>query len=60
MPLERRSNSSGVAPTKPELANFQVVGYSTASLFKITRGSIALFEEIVMSRAKTTLSKSPF
>ena len=59
MPRERRSSSSGVAPTKPEIANFQVVGYSTASLFKIARGSIALLEETVMSRARTTLSKSP-
>ena len=59
IPRERRSKSSGVAPTKPEIANFQVVGYSRASLFNIARGSIAFLDEMVMSRARTTLSKSP-
>ena len=60
IPRDKRSNSSGVAPTNPETANFQVVGYSSASLFKIARGSMALLDETVISRARTTLSKSPF
>ena len=60
IPRDKRSKSSGVAPTNPETANFQVVGYSSASLFKIARGSMALLDETVISRARTTLSKSPF
>ena len=59
IPRDNRSKSSGVAPTNPEIEYFQVVGYSTASLFKIARGSILLLDLIVISRAKTTLSKSP-
>jgi hypothetical protein len=59
IPRERRSNSSGVAPTSPEIENFHVVGYSSASLLKIERESIALLDVAVISRASTTLSKSP-
>ncbi|CAB5058474.1 unannotated protein [freshwater metagenome] len=34
MPRERRSKSSGVAPTSPSTANVHVDGYSKASFFK--------------------------
>ena len=59
IPRDKRSNSSGVAPTNPEIEYFQVDGYSTASLFKIALGSMLLLDLILISRAKTTLSKSP-
>jgi hypothetical protein len=58
IPRDRRSNSSGVAPTNPEIEYFQVDGYSAANLFKIGRGSILLLDVMVISLAKTTLSKA--
>ena len=59
IPRDKRSNSSGVAPTNPEIEYFQVDGYSTASLFKMALGSMLLLDLMVISLANTTLSKSP-
>ena len=56
IPRERRSKSSGVAPTSPSTANVHVDGYSDASFFKIGRASISVFVVATRSRASTTLS----
>ncbi|CAB4541992.1 unannotated protein [freshwater metagenome] len=60
MPRDRRSNSSGVAPTSPSTANVHVDGYSSASFLRIVRGSISVADVAIKSRANTTLSTSDF
>ena len=57
MPRERRSRSSGVAPTKPSTAKIQVEGYSALKLRNILRASIGRCELIRKSRARTTFSR---
>jgi len=59
IPRVKRSKSSGVAPTNPEIEYFHVDGYSMASFSRIGRGSMFLLDLTVISRAKTTLSKDP-
>ena len=56
MPRDRRTSSSGVAPTKPSTANVQVVGYSAARVLSIGRGSIVESDVAIRSRASTTFS----
>ena len=57
--LLNRTNSSGVAPTKPSTKNNQVEGYSISNRFNNCRASIAEVDVAVKSRASTTFSSSP-
>ena len=57
IPRDRRSRSSGVAPTKPSIAKIQVEGYSVLKLRNNFRASIGRCELIRKSRARTTFSR---
>ena len=56
IPRERRSKSSGVAPTRPSTANVHVDGYSEASFLSTGIASISCVDVATRSRARTTLS----
>ena len=56
IPRDKRSKSSGVAPTRPSTANVHVDGYSDASLARMGRASISALVVARRSLARTTLS----